>query len=99
MKQCTLAVLAVICLTVILLGCSGPSSLGDSVQETVQQAKNTGTVEGRTWYTDTDPNPRILGGVHFTFSAGGQTYSIDSEKGGWGWYSIELPSSSEPGIS
>ena len=91
--------LAVIFLSILLLGCGEHSSPGTSVttQGNVQETKNTGTVEGNTWYTDTDPNQRPINGVHITFSAGGQTYSTDS--GHWGSYSIQLPSSSEPGIS
>jgi len=100
MKKSKLVVLAVILSVGLILGCGGQSSPSASVQGNVQEARNTGTVEGRTWYTDTDPNPRILMGVHFTFSSGGQTYSTDSIKDwGFGWYSIELPASSEPGIS
>ncbi len=94
-----LVTLAAIFSIVLLFGCGGHSSPSVSVQGNVQESETTGTVEGRTWwYTDTDPNQSLLGGVHFTFSSGGQTYSTDSEKGGWGWYSIALPSSAAPGI-
>jgi hypothetical protein len=92
-----LMALAVIFSAILLLGCGKHNSPSSSIQGNTQVSKNTGTVEGNTWYTDTDPNQRLINGVHITFSAGGQTYSTDS--GHWGWYSIQLPSSSEPGIN
>ena len=92
-----LMALAVIFLTILLLGCGEHNSPSPSVQGNTQVSKNIGTVEGRTWYTDTNPDQRLIKGVNITFSAGEQTYSTES--GISGWYSIELPSSSEPGIS
>ena len=107
MKKRILVALAVIFLPVLLLGCgegsssSGPGTTSVSIVGTDVVSGDTGTVEGRTWYTDpnrhTDPNQNITKGVHIIFSAGGREYSTDSKE--WGWYSIELPSSSEPGIS
>ena len=46
--------------------------------------------EGFTWYTDKNPEKRLIKGVHITFSAGGQTYSTDSVP--TAFYSIKLPS-------
>jgi hypothetical protein len=91
-------VLAVIFSTVLLLGCGEHSSPSEpvTIQGNAQESENTGTVEGVTWYTDTNPDKRLIKGVHITFSAGGQTYSTDSVP--TAFYSIKLPSSSEPGI-
>ena len=97
MKKLILVALAVIIWPVLLLGCSdlGSPSGSATIQGNVEELENTGTVEGRTWYMNPDRN--LLKGVHITFTSGGQTYSTDS--GLVGWYSIELPSTSEPGIS
>jgi len=103
MKKCILIALAVIFSLVALLGCgehSSPSGSGTTSAGTVGTgvvSGDTGTVDGRTWYTDPNRNPpvNLIKGVHITFSAGGRTYSTDSEL--MAWYSIKLPSSPEPG--
>lgn len=93
-----LVALTAIFSTVLLLGCSEHSSTSEpvTIQGYVQESENTGTVEGFTWYTDKNPEKRLIKGVHITFSAGGQTYSTDSVP--TAFYSIKLPSSSEPGV-
>lgn len=60
----------------------------------VEESQNTGTVQG-TVYDSGSRNP--IERVHITFAAGGWTYAVDS--GLQGGYSIELPSSSLPGIT
>jgi hypothetical protein len=92
-----LIALAVFFSTILLLGCGKHNSTSSSIQGNTQVSENIGNVEGTTWYTDTNPDQRLITGVHLTFSTGGQTYSTDSRE--LGWYYIELPSSSEPGIS
>jgi hypothetical protein len=94
---CTILIaLAVFFSTILLLGCGKHNSTSSSIQGNTPVSKNIGTVEGTTWYTDKNSDQRLITGVHITFSTGGQTYSTDSRE--LGWYSIELPSNSEPGI-